>query len=81
MQHFRGYVSLLVSYDSEADAAYIRLQREISGDVDRTVMVDPSEIDGMINLDLDLHGRVLGIEVLDASKKLPMEMLRQMGCD
>lgn len=68
-----------MSYDSEADAAYIRLQREISGDVDRTVMVDPSEIEGMINLDLDVDGRVLGIELLDASKKLPREMLRQMG--
>ena len=44
-------------------------------------MVDPSEIDGMINLDLDVHGRVLGIELLDASRKLPTEMLSQMGCD
>jgi hypothetical protein len=32
----------------------------------------------MINLDLDLHGCVLGVEVL-ASKKLPREMLREMG--
>jgi uncharacterized protein YuzE len=38
---------------------------------------DPREVDGEINLDFDSEGRLLGIEVLDASKMLPDEVLQQ----
>lgn len=65
-----------IEYDSEADAAYIQLVDDISpGGVHRTVGCDPSEVGGMINLDFDAVGRLLGIEVLDASKMLPAELL------
>ncbi|MEJ7765935.1 MAG: DUF2283 domain-containing protein [Acidimicrobiales bacterium] len=65
-----------IEYDSEADAAYIQVVDEISpGGVHRTVGCDPSEVGGMINLDFDADGRLLGIEVLDASKLLPADVI------
>jgi Uncharacterized conserved small protein len=66
-----------MTYDPEADAAYVYLVDEIgAGEVERTVPVDPVEIGGMINLDFDADGYLLGIEILDASKFLPPELLR-----
>jgi uncharacterized protein YuzE len=65
-----------LEYDREADAAYIQLVEEISsGGVHRTVGCDPSEVGGMINLDFDAKGRLVGIEILDASKMLSPELL------
>ena len=65
-----------VEYDSEADAAYIYFVEEISaGGVARTVPVDGGEDPWMVNLDVDDEGRILGLEVLDASKRLPPGLL------
>jgi len=66
-----------ISYDSKSDAAYIYLVDEIRpGGVARTYPCDPRVVQGEINLDFDLEGRLLGIEVLDASKRLPMSLLK-----
>ncbi|WP_061964036.1 DUF2283 domain-containing protein [Demequina aurantiaca] len=66
-----------ISYDADVDAAYIYLASEIdSGSVSRTVPVDPQEIDGMINLDFDAEGLLVGIEVLEASRFLSPFLLR-----
>ncbi|MDM8085124.1 DUF2283 domain-containing protein [Cellulomonas cellasea] len=66
-----------VTFDASVDAAYIYLVDEITaGGVARTVPVDPREIDGMINLDFDAEGRLLGIEVLEASRFLSPKLLR-----
>ena len=46
------------------------------GGVKHTYPCDPQEVKGMINLDFDEEGRLLGIEVLDASKKLPPDLLK-----
>lgn len=64
-----------VRYDPEADAAYIQLANviEVQG-VAKTYLCDPAEA-GMINLDFDRDGRLIGIEVMDASKRLPEEVL------
>jgi uncharacterized protein YuzE len=43
--------------------------------VRRTVCVDPREIPGMVNIDLDDDGRIVGLEVLDASQLLPPDLL------
>lgn len=65
-----------IEYDSEANAAYIYLTEEISaGRVSRTVCVDPTEIGGMVNLDLDDEGRIIGLEVLDARQLLSPDIL------
>nr|WP_329170935.1 DUF2283 domain-containing protein [Streptomyces sp. NBC_01685] len=34
------------------------------------------DVDGMINLDFDEQGRLIGIEVLEASSKLPEYLLQ-----
>jgi uncharacterized protein YuzE len=66
----------MIHYDAEADAAYIQLASEIgAGGVAKTYMCDPHEVGGMINLDFDDMGRLIGIEVLDASKRLPLGAL------
>jgi uncharacterized protein YuzE len=63
-------------YDPEADAAYIYLVEEIlSGGVDRTISMDPRE--GMINIDFDSDGRIVGIEVMDARRMLPADLLQE----
>jgi uncharacterized protein YuzE len=65
-----------VEYDADANAAYIYLVEEIlHGGVARTVSVDPRE-GMMVNLDLDSDGRMLGIEVLDASSLLSPDLLQ-----
>jgi len=65
-----------VSYDQSTDTAYIYLTGEIeAGGVAKTYACDPLEIDGQIHLDFDLEGRLVGIEVLDASKRLSRALL------
>ena len=57
-----------LTYDPRADAAYLLMGEPlVRGQVASTYLCDPSEIDGMINLDFDKEGRLLGIEILDAS--------------
>ncbi|MEK7616168.1 MAG: DUF2283 domain-containing protein [Patescibacteria group bacterium] len=64
-----------ITYDKEADAAMIYLQEIKQGGTAWTYPCDPTEIKGMINLDFDKDNRLIGIEVLDASKRLPKELL------
>jgi uncharacterized protein YuzE len=65
-----------VEYDQDVDAAYIYFVDDIPAPaVARTISIDPQAINGMVNLDLDDRGRIVGLEVLDASKLLPPELL------
>ena len=67
-----------VTYDASVDAAYIQLVDDIgAGGVANTYPCDPREVGGMINLDFDSAGRLVGVEVLDASKLLPPEILER----
>ena len=67
-----------IQYDRSADAAYIYIADEIGpGGVVSTYPCDPREVRGMINLDFDADGRLVGIEVMDASKCLPPDALRR----
>ena len=50
-------------YDSEADAAYLRL-------ADGKVVESEETAEGVV-LDLDADNRILGIEILHASARLP----------
>ena len=68
-----------IKYDKDIDAAYIYLKSEITKDeVDNTYCGDVDEVGGMINLDFDKNGRLLGIEVLGAKNKLPREVVDQL---
>ena len=50
-----------IEYDKEVDALYIRIQEK---DVART-----QEVSDGVNLDFDGDGRLIGLEVLGASKR------------
>lgn len=49
-----------IEYDREADAVYIYLQEK---EVFRTIEISPG-----VNVDLDDQGRLIGIEILDATQ-------------
>ena len=61
-----------IEYDTKADAMYIRL---MAGTV-----VDSDEIRAGMVLDYDEKGNILGIEILDVSKRAdnPREMAYEM---
>ena len=68
-----------ITYDASVDAAYIYLTDNPKPDgVARTYSCDPTEVNGEINLDFDTAGRLIGIEVLDASKRLPDRLLADL---
>jgi len=58
---------LRIEYDKEADALYIQL-REAS-------VEDNIDIEEGVTVDLDEKKHIVGIEILDASKKLSLEDL------
>jgi len=61
-----------VVYDDSADAVYIQLVDEIgAGGAANTYPCDPAEVGGLINLDFDAAGHLVGIEVLDATSCSP----------
>lgn len=67
---------LKVTYDQVANAVYIQLaDPQARLNVARTYPCDPIKADGMINLDFDASGRLIGVEVLDARSKLPEYIL------
>lgn len=66
-----------VTYDKEADAVYIYLTVIPPAGVAFTYPCDPLETKGMINLDFNKNNQLLGIEVMDASKKLPKEIIEE----
>jgi uncharacterized protein YuzE len=54
-------LAMKIEYDKQVDALYIRIQEE---GVART-----QELSDCINLDFDDQGRLIGLEVLSASKR------------
>ena len=58
-----------VSYDIEADAAYIRFS---TGKVKES-----GEVSSGIVLDYDEDGHIVGMEVLDARRHLPPQLLEE----
>lgn len=73
-------ISMRVTFDRSVNAAYIFLDQDIAqGGVARTVPVDPIAIGGMVNIDVDEHGRLLGIEILDATNMLPPGLITKIN--
>lgn len=64
-----------VKYDRTVDAAYIALVPGSPGIVAKSFPCPPDRVEAMINLDFDKDGRLIGIEVLDASRFLPPSVL------
>lgn len=62
-----------IFYDKEVDAAYIKF----SGEKPFGVI----EITEDINMDVTSSGEIVGIEILDVSKKFPIENLFKLEFD
>jgi len=60
-------MSLKVSYDADANAAYIRL----SG----AKVMESEEVSPGVVFDFDTEGHIVGIELLDAKKQLSHDLL------
>jgi uncharacterized protein YuzE len=59
-----------VTFDSEANAVYIYFKEINAGEVENTISLNE-----FVNIDLDKEGKVLGIEVLEADKNLPKDII------
>lgn len=69
-----------VTYDREADAAYVYFVDPVQAanlepKSAYTYVGEPDDVDGMFNLDFDEEGRLIGIEILGARSKLPTYLL------
>lgn len=73
-------MTVWVEYDGLADAVYVRLVSVVRpGEATKTCSVAPSDENGLVNVDFDSSGRMLGIEVLDAASRLASEVLAGRG--
>ena len=57
-----------VTYDPKVDAAYIYLAKKVA-------QPETRQVDEDIALDFDASGKLVGIEVLDASQRLDLKSL------
>ena len=63
-----------ITYDKDADAAYIYLVDKIlKGAVERTI-----ELNGDILLDFNKDKKLIGVEILHASKNMPKQAISKM---
>jgi len=62
-----------IEYDKEADAAYIYLQYPLKDGECKTTQ----EIHDNVILDYDAEGKLLGVEILNASKVLHKKVIEE----
>jgi uncharacterized protein YuzE len=75
-------VPFRMTFDPTVNAAYIQLADRIdTGGVAKMVAVDPIDIGGMVNIDLDDEGRIIGIEVLGATTLLPTTVMERFSTE
>ena len=60
---------LIYKTDKEADASFVYFKEISAGEVKKTISLNKN-----LNVDLDKKGRVLGIEILNASKTIPKQV-------
>ncbi len=60
-----------IAYDKEADALYIKFR---DGEFAKNKRIDDFTV-----IDLDESGNILGIELLDASRRIPVESLTEVN--
>jgi len=60
-----------IRYDKEADAMYIEFRKGEFG--------SNKKVDDFTIIDLDKDGNILGIELLDVSKRIPIESLSEIN--
>lgn len=62
---------MLISFDKKADALYIEFKKGTFGSNKK---IDPDTV-----IDLDKQGKLLGIEFLSASKRIPLKELEEIS--
>ena len=62
-----------IEYYKDADVAYIYFKEITEGEVVQTISLNDS-----VSIDLDKEGRTLGIEILNASKNLPLNAINSV---
>jgi uncharacterized protein YuzE len=69
------------SFDEEANAAYIQLADEprLGSRHGKTVPILVDENNGMVNIDFDVDGRLMGIDILPARSLLSDKILKALG--
>jgi uncharacterized protein YuzE len=68
-------VVMRVTYDPAADAAYIYVTEIRDGGVAVSRLVDQAMDGASVHVDFDHQNRLIGVEVLGASRGLPAETL------
>jgi len=63
-------MGMKITFDKQADAAYIYFKDIFPGEVVQTISLNDS-----VNIDLDSENKTLGIEILNATKNLPLNAL------
>jgi uncharacterized protein YuzE len=71
----RGRFSARITFDPDADASVIAFVKYRRGIVAWTYECDSTACGGMVNLDFDDSGKLIGIEVVGATNTLPPEVL------
>ena len=59
-----------ISYDKEADALYIQIKKG--------KFASNKKIDEETVIDLDENGKLIGLEILSASKRIPVKELKNL---
>jgi uncharacterized protein YuzE len=62
-----------VTYDSDADAAYIRIM-----DADHSHVAESEEMKPGVVVDYDAEGRIVGIEILSVSRNYPQAVVTDL---
>lgn len=72
-----------ITYDKQADAAYISLVQSIGHHqaVEQNSLIDTPNGESQLTLDFDARGRLLGIKILAASLVLEPQLLAQAELD
>jgi uncharacterized protein YuzE len=67
-----------LTYDPEANAAYILLGAEIApGSLDHTVELEPLVEGTLLHADIGVDGKLVGFEIIGADRLLDATLLRE----
>ena len=68
--HLGGERFMKIEYDKQADALYIQIRDNYAD--------DNIDIEEGVSIDIDSDGHIIGIEILDVSKRLSLEELSKL---
>ena len=64
-----------ITFDHDANTAYLALTHQHTGDVRHSIIVEDAMVAGEVVLDFDAGGRLIGIDIRNATRLLPPEVL------